>query len=73
MCVAPRHRVPKDRVTILEIGDEKLKLKEMRKVTSEMISGNDMSHLFPNVVKNVACKSVEVTASLRLRWHPRAL
>lgn len=69
-------RIPKDRRQILEIGDEKMKLKEMRKVSTlfllghtpnlftkvieEMMGGEDLSDLFPTVVKNVACKSVEV-------------
>jgi len=60
MSQAMKSNVPKDRRNILDIGDEKLKLKEMKKVMEEMIAGEDLSALFPVIVKNVACKSVEL-------------
>lgn len=51
---------PIDRRQILEIGEEKQKLKEMRKVIEEMARGEDRSELFPTIVKNVVAKSVEL-------------
>lgn len=53
-------KVLKDRKQILEIGEPKQKLKEMREVIKEMAQGEDRSDLFPTVVKNVIAKSVEV-------------
>lgn len=57
---ASRSQIPKERKQILEIGEPKQKLKEMRKVIEEMARGEDRSDLFPTVVKNVVAKSVEL-------------
>ena len=53
-------RAPTDRKQILELGKESEKLKAMRIIISEMAHGVDQSELFPNVVKCVVCKSVEL-------------
>jgi hypothetical protein len=37
-----------------------LQLKEMKKVMAEVIGGENLQDLFPTIVKNVACKSVEL-------------
>lgn len=57
-----KNRKPTDRRQILEIGDEKHKLKEMRKVSEEVARGENLVDLFPTVVKNVVAKSVEVNS-----------
>lgn len=71
-----KNRKPTDRRQILEIGDEKMKLKEMRKVSEEVARGENHVELFPTIVKNVVAKSVEVSATTaedRTRLAPLAL
>ena len=68
-----KNRKPTDRRQILEIGDEKMKLKEMRKVSEEVARGENHVELFPTIVKNVVAKSVEVSATTaedRTRLRP---
>lgn len=53
-------RPPTDRKQILELGKESEKLKVMRVIIQDLAHGVDQSELFPNVVKCVVCKSVEL-------------
>ncbi len=50
---------------MLELGKEGEKIKAMREVIKDMASGRDVSALFPNVVKLVAAKSLEVCSKAR--------
>ena len=57
-----------DPVQMLEIGKESDKLKVMGNIIAEMAQGTDQSEYFPNVVKLVVSKSLEVSSEAFPPW-----
>jgi len=51
---------PLDRAQMLEIGKPSEQLKAMKLLVTEMARGEDVSAFFPNVVKCVVSKSLEL-------------
>ena len=45
---------------MLDSSKDNLKLDAMKRIVSMMAKGRDVSDLFPQVVKNVASKNIEV-------------
>ena len=54
-------RGPTDVAQMLEIGKESEKMKAMKGIIEEIAKGLDQSQYFPNVVKLVVSKSLEVS------------
>uniref|UniRef100_A0A8C9PBD3 AP-3 complex subunit beta n=1 Tax=Spermophilus dauricus TaxID=99837 RepID=A0A8C9PBD3_SPEDA len=56
-CASPRHDDLKE---MLDTNKDSLKLEAMKRIVAMIARGKNASDLFPAVVKNVACKNIEV-------------